>query len=332
MKTDAFATLVQRFFADYVAVQRGLSPHTARSYRQSFRLLLIFLSALHNKPVDHLTFDEFSPEAILKFLDHLERSRNNTVGTRNGRLAAIRSFARFVLGQSAPDFVATTQRILAIPSKRRVKPVLGFLTRPELSAVIDAIDTSTRSGRRDHLFFSLLYNTAARVSEMLQLRVCDIQNRAVHLQGKGRRNRLVPVWPQNYRCLRQWCQANQLTTDQRLFTNRQGLPLTREGIAFRLRLALGKAEKTCASLRQRRITPHTFRHAAGMHLLQSGVPLEIIALWMGHSSPATTHGYLEADLKMKQDCLRQLRNPSAARRGKERSPAFSHLIAFLETK
>lgn len=332
MKTDAFATLVQRFFADFLPVQRGLSPHTARSYRHAFRLLLIFLSALHNKPVDRLTFGEFTPEAILKFLDHLERSRNNIVRTRNGRLAAIRSFARFVLGQSAPDFVATAQRILAIPCKRCVKPVLGFLTRSELSAILNAIDTSTWSGQRDHLFFSLLYNTAARVSEMLQLRVCDIHDRVVHLQGKGRKNRPVPVWPKNGRRLRQWCKANQRTTDQQLFTNRQGFPLTREGITFRLRLALSKAEKTCASLRQRRITPHTFRHAAGMHLLQSGVPLEIIALWMGHSSPATTFDYVEADLKMKQDCLQQLEKPTAVRRKKKRSLAFSHLIAFLETK
>jgi len=307
-----------------------LSPHTARSYRQAFRLLLIFLSALHKKPVDRLTFSEFTPEGILKFLANLEHSRHNVVGTRNGRLAAIRSFARFVLDQSAPDFVATAQRILSIPSKHCVKPVLGFLSRPELSAILNAIDTSTWSGQRDHLFFSLLYNTAARVSEMLQLRVCDIQNREVHLQGKGRKNRNVPVWPKNSRRLHRWVRANQLNSDQRLFLNHQGSHLTREGIAFRLRLALKVARQSCASLRQRRITPHTFRHAAGMHLLQSGVPLEIISLWMGHSSLASTHGYLEADLKMKQDCLQQLEKPGSIRRRKKLSPASSHLLAFLE--
>lgn len=331
MKTDTFAVLVQRFFSAHLPAQRNLSAHTIRSYRQTFRLLLRFLSARHNRPVDHLTFGEFTAESVLVFLDHLERTRNNTIRTRNVRLAAIRSFARFVLGESAPDFLAACQRILAIPSKRCVKPVLGFMTRPEITAVIDAIDTGTWSGRRDHLFFSLLYNTGARVSEMLQLKVVDIQHRAVHLHGKGRKNRTVPIWRQNVRRLDRWCRVEKLVPDQLLFINRQGSPLTREGIAFRLGLAVTKAAQKCVSLRQRTITPHTFRHTAAMHLLQSGTPVEIIALWMGHSSPLTTHGYVEADLTIKQDCMRHLEEPGRMRR-QERTPAFSHLLAFLETR
>jgi integrase/recombinase XerD len=331
MRPDAFAGLVQRFFADYLPAQRNLSPHTSRSYRQTFRLLLVFLSKRHDRPVDRLTFAEFTPDSILAFLDHLERGRNNAVRTRNVRLAAIRSFARFVLGESAPDFLAVAQRILVIPNKRCVKPVLGFMTRSEMAAVIEAFDTGTWSGRRDHLFFSLLYNTGARVSEMLQLKPVDFQRRTVHLLGKGRKSRMVPIWPQNIRRLILWCREHRLADDQFVFTNRQRSPLTREGIAFRLRLAVTKAAQTCVSLRQRKITPHTFRHSAAMHLLQSGTPVEIIALWMGHSSPVTTHGYVEADLAMKQACLRQLNEPEPAHCSR-RAPPYSRLLAFLETR
>jgi integrase/recombinase XerD len=331
MKTDAFVALVQRFFSEHLPTQRNLSAHTTRSYRQTFRLLLKFIAERHQQPVDQLSFNEFTADSILAFLDHLERTRNNCIRTRNVRLAAIRSFAGFALGESAPDFLAVSQRILAIPSKRCVKPVLGFMTRSEITAVIDAIDTGTWSGRRDHLFFSLLYNTGARVSEMLQLKAADLQHHEVHLHGKGRKNRTVPLWRQNARRLERWCQVHKLAPDQLVFVNRSRLPLTREGVAFRLGLAVTAAAQRCPSLRHRTITPHTFRHTAAMHLLQSGTPLEIIALWMGHSSPMTTHGYIEADLAIKQDCMRHLDEPRHLRR-RPRSPAYSHLLAFLETR
>lgn len=331
MKPDAFAVLVQRFFSEHLPVQRNLSAHTTRSYRQTFRLLLLFLSSRHKRAIDRIGLGELTAESVLAFLDHLERTRKNSIRTRNVRLAALRSFARFVLGESAPDFVATSQRIFAIPNKQCVKPVLGFMTRPEISAVIDAIDTSTWSGRRDHLFFSLLYNTGARVSEMLQLRAVDLHQGAVHLHGKGRKNRTVPIWRRNGRRLELWCRIQKIGSDKLVFLNRSGFALTREGVAFRLRLAVIKAARTCASLQGRIITPHTFRHTAAMHLLQSGTPIEIIALWMGHSSPLTTHGYVEADLTIKQDCMSRLDEPRKLRH-QPRAPAFSHLLAFLETR
>lgn len=331
MKTDILASLIQRFFSGHLPAQRNLSAHTIRSYRQTFRLLLRFLAQHYQRPVDRLSLSEFTAESVLGFLDHLERTRRNTIRTRNVRLAAIRSFARFALGEAAPDFVAVSQRMLAIPCKRCVKPVLGFMTRSEVTAVIDAIDTSTWSGRRDHLFFSLLYNTGARVSEMLQLKAADLQHRAVHLHGKGRKNRNVPLWRHNASRLERWCRVHKLAPDQWVFVNRCGALLTREGVAFRLGLAVTKAAQQCPSLQQRTITPHTFRHTAAMHLLQSGTPVEIIALWLGHSSPLTTHGYVEADLTIKQDCMRQLEEPGPLRR-QPRAPAYSRLLAFLETR
>jgi integrase/recombinase XerD len=331
MKASPFATLVQRFFTEHLLAQRNLSVHTLRSYRQTFRLLLRFLAQSHRRAIDDLGFGEFTAASILAFLDDLERTRRNSIHTRNVRLAAVRSFARFVLGESAPDMLANTQRLLSIPNKRCAKSVLGFMTRSEIAAVIASIDTRTRSGQRDHLFFSLLYNTGARVSELLQLQAADFEHRRIHLRGKGRKNRIVPIWPQNARRLAQWCREQRLAPPQLVFVNRFGTGLTREGIAFRLKLAVAKAAQHLPSLQQRTITPHTFRHTAAMHLLQAGTPLEIIALWMGHSSPATTHGYIEADLTIKNDCMRRLDEPRH-RWSRKQTPEHSHLLAFLETR
>jgi integrase/recombinase XerD len=179
------------------------------------------------------------------------------------------------------------------------------------------------------LFFSLLYNTGARVSEILQLRPSHHQGRAVFLQGKGRKERTVPLWNSTARQLRQWIQSNDVAPDQRVFTNYRGEPLSREGVAFRLKSAVQMAAVRCPSLCVKRITPHTFRHTSAMHLLQSGVALEVIALWLGHERPATTHGYVQADLLIKQQCLDRLERP-AKRRHQGSQFNDSRLLAFLE--
>lgn len=202
------------------------------------------------------------------------------------------------------------------------------MTREEIDAVLAATDPATRSGQRDRLLFTFLYNTGARISEALQLRVQDLLDHAVHLRGKGRKDRAVPVWPGTERLLRQWCKTNRLTPEELIFTNRNGEPLSRDGVAFRLALTLRKAAQHCPSLTKRRITCHTFRHACAMSLLQAGVALEVIALWLGHAKPLTTHGYIEADLRMKADCLKRLTEPTAPRR--RSAQESSRLLAFLE--
>jgi integrase/recombinase XerD len=328
MKQNAFPELVQRFFTSYLAVQRNLSAHTQIGYRNTFRLLLQFLGKQHRRPVDQLSLGALTPEAILAFLDHLERSRGNSIRTRNLRLAAIRTFVRFVLGQSMVlDFLATGQRILAIPQKKSTQPLLGYMNRDEVAAVFAAIDRGTRSGQRDLLLFLLLYNTGARISEALQMRAKDFRDRSVHLHGKGRKDRQVPIWPQTVRRLRQWCQLNRIGQEQLIFTNRLGAPLSHDAVALRLDLAVHKATVKCPSLRGRRITSHTWRHSCAMALLQSGVALEVIALYLGHSKPITTHGYIEADLKMKADCMRRLTEPPTPAPSEREEP--SRLLAFL---
>ena len=329
MQRDELPDLVQRFFAHYLVSQRNLSVHTRSGYRDTFRLLLSFLSRRHRRPVDQLTLDALSPDTVLAFLDYLEATRGNTPRTRNLRLAAIRTFVRFVLGETVGvDFIGVGHRILAIPQKKSPKALLGFMTREEIDAVLAATDTATHSGQRDRLLFSFLYNTGARISEALQLRPQDLLDRAVHLRGKGRKDRTVPVWPGTERLLRQWCKTNHIQAEQLIFTNRNGQPLSRDGVAFRLALCVCKAAVHCPSLNKRRITCHTFRHACAMSLLQAGVALEVIALWLGHAKPLTTHGYIEADLKMKADCLKRLTELKLPpRRSAEES---SRLLAFLE--
>lgn len=329
MKPDNFPELLQRFFTAYLTAQRNLSAHTRIGYRNTFRLLLRFLEQHHRRAIDRLTLSAFTPEAILAFLDYLERSRGNTIRTRNVRLAAIRTFVRFVLGQSTVlDFLGAGQRILAIPQKHSAKPLLGFMTREEIAAMLAATDQSTRSGQRDLLLFMFLYNTGARISEALQLRPKDLRDRIIHLHGKGRKDREVPLWVQTARRLRQWCKVNRIGPEQLVFTNRLGAPLSHDGVAFRLALAVRKAAIKCPSLHGRRITSHTWRHSCAMALLQSGVALEVIALYLGHANPITTHGYIETDLKMKAECMRRLTEPTTPKRQQREAP--SRLLAFLE--
>jgi integrase/recombinase XerD len=329
MPLNELPELVQCFFAHYLVSQRNLSAHTRNGYRDTFRLLLSFLSKHVRRPIDQLTLDSLSPATVLAFLDYLEASRGNTARTRNVRLAAIRTFVRFVLGQAVGvDFIGIGHRILAIPQKKSPKPLLGFMTRKEIEAVLAATDPETHSGQRDRLLFTLLYNTGARIAEALQLRPQDLLDRAVHLRGKGRKDRTVPVWPRTDRLLRQWCKTNDVATDQLIFTNRNGQPLSRDGVAFRLALSVRKAAVHCPTLNKRRITCHTFRHSCAMSLLQAGVALEVIALWLGHAKPLTTHGYIEADLKMKAECLKRLTEPTPPRR--RAAQESSRLLAFLE--
>ncbi len=324
-----FPEVIQRFFCDFLPKQRNVSAHTIDSYRHTFRLLLPFLAERTARPIDRLDFEDFTVDALLAFLGHLETQRDNSIRTRNVRLAALRSFARYSTVFDAPRRLFTLQQILSIPIKRCTKPVLGFLNREEMTAILDAIEASLWTGQRDHLFFSLLYNTGARVSELLQLRAEDHRGRVVRLHGKGRKEREVPMPTQLAERLRQWCQSNHIRADRQVFTNLHGAPLSRDGVAYRLALAVKKATRRCPSLKLRRITPHTFRHTAAMHLLQSGVAVEIIALWLGHASPVTTHGYVVADLKMKQQCLQHLDEHEAAPQVRHRQ-ANSRLLGFLE--
>jgi site-specific recombinase XerD len=327
MSRHSFPELVHRFFAEYLLNQRNLSTNTIAAYRDTFRLLLRFLAAHLKQPIDALSLDSLTPETILAFLSHLEEVRKNTARTRNYRLAAICAFTRFVLSQADPDVFVAGHRILAIPIKRSARSLMGFLSRDEIEAILAAVDISKTSGARDHLLFALLYNTGARISEALAVTPTDIRGRVVRLRGKGRKERAVPLWSRTAGEIGRWCRTQGIGQNERLFANARGEPLSRQGARFRLNLAVTEARQSCPSLIGRKIGLHTLRHTCAMHLLQSGVALEVIALWLGHERPVTTHGYVEADLKMKEACLDRLKQPPGRR---PRRTEGSRLLSFLE--
>jgi len=329
MKPLRLQELLIRFFNEHLGQHRQVSRHTILAYRDTFRLLLGFLKRTYHVCPATLELSGLKPERVLAFLTHLEQHRANSVRSRNARLAAIRSFAHYAEDTLGPDLPEAMRRLLAIPIKRYTQPILGFLTRAEVQAVLAAAGESW-TGRRDYLLFLLLYNTGARISEILALRVRDVlasDGRSLDLRGKGRKQRCVPLWRNTQTRLRRWIKQNRAQPESPLLSNRFGQPLTRSGAAWQLRQILRRAAVTMPSLGRRRISPHTFRHSTAMHLLQGGVAPEIIALWLGHESPNTTHLYIEADLKMKRQALEVLVPPKSKKTTK---PQKDPLIRILD--
>jgi integrase/recombinase XerD len=267
-----------------------------RSYRDAFELLFGFVEHRTGKSPSALTLADLDAPLVLDFLDHLETERGNTTRTRNARLAAIHSFMRYAALRD-PASLPITGRVLAIPAKRFDRPMLGYLTREQVAAILAAPNRRTWSGHRDAVLLATAYNTGARVSELIALRVRDVlleRNTAVHLHGKGRKQRAIPLWKNTATELRAWLDRTSPAPDAPMFPNRAGAPLTRSGVRDRLDRAVAAAEQRCPSLHGQHVSPHTLRHSTAMHLLQSGTDLPVIALWLGHSSPAATHQYLEA--------------------------------------
>lgn len=325
----SFPVLVQEFFYQHLINQRGASRATVESYRDTFRMLLGFITDRSGTQPTDLHISDLDVELISAFLLHLEQDRGNAIRTRNARMSAIHSFMRYVSFRD-PTALATAQQVLAMPTKRFDKPILGYLTYDQVAAILAAPDQTSWTGHRDAVMLATLYNTGARVSEIASMRVQDIllaRHSAVHLFGKGRKQRAIPLWKDTAGNLRTWLQRAQLTPESAVFPNQKGQPMTRSGIRQRLDQAVAIAQVQCPSLRNHRISPHTLRHSTAMHLLQSGIDISMIALWLGHATPATTYQYLEADLAMKQKTLDRISDPSPAR---QRYAPDDQLLAFLE--
>ncbi|MBV9364281.1 MAG: tyrosine-type recombinase/integrase [Solirubrobacterales bacterium] len=306
-----------------------MSAHTIASYRDTFQLLLGYAQQRTGRTPSALTLEDLDAPLVLAFLDHLEQARGNSPRTRNLRLTAIRSFMRHA-SLRAPTALPVAHRVLAISPKRFDKPALGYLTREEVTALLDAPDPSNWTGQRDAVLLAMLYNTGARVSELAALRIADLlldRQLAVQLHGKGRKQRIVPLWKSTAKQLRAWLPRIDKAPNAPVFPNRAGKPITRSGVEHRLSLAVRAASKRCPSLTARPISPHTMRHTTAMHLLQSGVDITVIALWLGHEDTATTHIYLEADLAMKEAALKRLHEP-ALKPLTYKAP--DRLLAFLE--
>jgi site-specific recombinase XerD len=329
--SPSFPTLVQAFFIEHLTQQRALSPQTVAAYRDAFLLFLGFAEARLGRSPALITLTDITPDLITAFLDHLERERHNSVRSRNARLAALRSFLKFAAHRDVTS-LAVIERALGVPAKRFERPMLGYLSREEMLAVIGAPD-GTWFSQRDHVLLLLLYNTGARVSEMTAVKVGEVVlddgAACIHLHGKGRKQRSVPLWRSTIRAIRGWLKRNpQLDSDSPLLPNRDGQAMSRWNVILRLDRAVQIATKSCPDLAARQITPHVIRHTTAMHLLQAGVDISVIALWLGHESPATTHQYVEADLAMKERALARLQEPEAKLR---RYRAPDSLIEFLRT-
>ena len=312
----SFPSLVQQFFTEYLVTQRALSPRTIASYRDSWMLFLDFAHNRLGKLPTALCLADIEPDLMLAFLDHLEQQRQNSVQSRNLRLAALRAFLKFAARRDVSS-LHVIERALGVPTKRFERPILGFLSRDEMLAVIGQ-PGDTWTSQRDHLLLAMLYNTGARVSEIIGVRVADVVldgAPCVHLRGKGRKQRSTPLWKTTVQEIRAWLRCNPtLGADAALLPNRDGHAMTRSNVTQRLDIAVARAAEVDTSLAKRSISPHTIRHSTAMHLLQSGVAFSVIALWLGHESTTTTHRYVEANLEMKEKALARLQEPDTKMR------------------
>lgn len=301
---DPLLSLVQGYFTSHLQRTCGASPHTIRAYGHSLRLFFAFLAGQKRRSIAKLKLTDIDVEAVLGFLAHIESARSNSVSTRNCRLAAIRGLAEYGLRY---DLTHADQfsRILAIPTKKSAPRRVRYL-EPEEFRVILATTEASVVGRRDHALLLFLYNTGARISEALAVRPQDlslIRPKQVRLLGKGRKERLCPIWQETARVLGRLIKENAVPKENVVFRNLRGAPLTRDGAAFLLNKRVRLAAKSLPSLRNRRVTPHVLRHSCAVALLQAGVDICVIRDYLGHSSIATTNRYIATNLRMKREAL-----------------------------
>jgi len=317
MKQDmkSFQALTQKFFMRWLITQRNVSPETVKSYRDTFRIFIKYLERYNKIKPSAININCLEAECLLGFLDFLEKERGNQPKTINNRLSALNCFMRF-LSFEIPEQSGMLSRSLMIPFRKEEKRQMDFLTKEEYQALADACELDSELGRRDKLMLLLLYNTGVRVSELIGIRIKDIITDAnnlptyIHIQGKGRKTRDVPLWKNTALFLRKYMDVHDADNNSKLFINRIDETLTRSGVRYRLNCLVKKAATTNPFIKRKSITPHTFRHSVALNLLQSGVDISTIAIWLGHESILTTHKYMEADIDMKRRTLEKLREPT----------------------
>lgn len=328
----SLAELLTAFFTRHLAAELNASPHTILSYRDTFRFLLRHLAESTRRQVSQLTWDDFTPEAILTFLENLERLRRNSTATRNARLAAIRSFFSYVVNRD-PAAAASAHRVLSIPFKKAPRRIVGYLNEHELRAILGSPDRSTPTGRRDYLLLALLYDTGARVQELVNL--CPSHFRLdrlpfVRILGKGRKERIVPLMPTTAKLVRNYLEETHRSLGDitPLLPNHRAKKMNRSGVRFLIDKYCRHAATQMPTLKTRSVSPHTFRHAKAMHLFQAGISPVTIKDILGHAHLKTLEVYVQADLEMKRRALTSAKSPINA--GPPIHRANPDLLQWLE--
>lgn len=325
----ALAPLLQAFFSDRLLRQRGASPHTVATYRDTFRLLLAFAERRVKRAPANLLVSDLDAALIVDFLHELETVRHNTLRTRNARLAAVRSFFCFV-AVNLPDHLHQIQRILAIPQKKPDRRLVGFLTRPEVETLLAMPDRTTWIGRRDATLLVLALHTGLRVSELIGLRIGHVvltNGAHVRCLGKGRKERCTPLTGA-VGTVRDWLQERHGAPTDVLFPSRRGGSLSRDAVEHLVDKYAVAARALCPSLQGKRVTPHVLRHTTAVELLRAGNDATIVALYLGHESIATTQIYVDADLQVKERALERTAPPGIGRR---RFRPGDALLAYLSS-
>lgn len=308
MKPPPFAQLLHAFFHDWLVQQRNVSHHTVLSYRDSWRLFLRFVAARKATSVAKLRLTDFTATEVLAFLQHTEQERKATIGTRNCRLAALRSFFAFVADRE-PLASGQCSDVLRIPTKQAPKPEIRSLDEDEITAILAQPDRSKAEGRRDHLLLAILYNTGARIQEALNLTPKALRLDPpfqVRLFGKGRKERVCPLWPETVALLKDSLKRNPCAESHTIFANRYGQPLGAAGVRFKLKQYVKTAAAKVPSLSGKRVSPHLFRHSTAVSLVAAGVDVTVIRSWLGHASLDTTNRYAHADLETKRKALEKV--------------------------
>lgn len=330
MTASTFPALLQRFFTERLCTQMEASAHTIAGYRDTFRLLLRFASEQRNKLPTKLGIEDLDVDLISDFLLHVEIARGNGARSRNTRLAAIRSFFRYV-AMNEPGWLLHCQRILAMPGKRYIKQAVSFLDENEIAALLAAPNRSTWAGRRDHVLLLVALQTGLRASELIGLRCKDVvTGTGAHIRciGKGRKERCTPLRRDTAKMIETWFKELRGDPDQPLFPSIRGDKMSRDALEHLVRKHSLAAARSCPSLASKRVSPHTLRHSTAMELLQHGVDQSVIALWLGHESIETTQIYLHADMRLKEKALSCVAAPATSP-GRYRPD--DQLLAFLES-
>ena len=303
--THPISQYIERFFFTFLVEIKGLAINTALAYRDTLRLFFCFLGDQCHKHVDQLLVEDISDKLVLAFLKYLETERGNCVRTRNARLAGIRSFVGFI-AREEPTFMSRAAEIRSIPTKRTTHRIVEGLDDHEVRAILNAVDPQTPTGLRDRALLLFLYNTGARVQEVVDLHTQDIRLKGlgqVKLLGKGRKQRGCPLWPETIQALKAYLSVRDADLSIPLFLNAKGASITRYGIRYIVKKYQALASEESPTLLEKPVSPHSFRHATAMMLVRAGSDITMIKDWLGHADINTTQAYFELDIEMKRKIL-----------------------------